>query len=370
MILFRLLAAAADHIRRRWPLALVAATAAALAAGGVVFLVGDSVSRNEDLVRSLRSPMVRTITFRAEDDTAEPLLPGVAVNDLAQLDGVEHAVAFSKVRSASVAGFEDPSVSVGFFTAVALRGGSPYQLVSGREPGPGEVIVSRFAAEQLRLTQTAAGAIQVGGEVVAVVGSYESSNLGGITDLLDRSVVAPASATSGGFFSLVVVVREPADVATVVDSARLLLARHSTATYTVDFDENAIAVEALVARTGNSNVQSTALGIVLVGALVEMLVAFLNALLQRREIARRRALGYTRGQVLGTLVIEGTLLSIAGGLVGMAVALAALVANGEAVQLGQSLSTVALITVIGAVATVPGGALGAFQDPARILRVP
>lgn len=370
MILLRLVAVAVDHARRRWPLALVAAATASLAAGGVVYLIGDSAFRNEALVRSLRSPTVRSITIRANGDKPELLLPGAAVRNLAQLSGVERAVAFSKVRSATVVGFGDSDVSVGYFAMVTLRGDDPFQLLGGRSPRAEEVVASRSAAAQLRLTQPSAGAVRVGDEILPVVGSYDASGLGGITELLDHSVFTPAPADAAAYFSLVLLVREPSDVPVVVEAARLLLGPQGVESYTVDFDDRGAATEALVAQAGNSSVRSTAVGIVLVCALIEMIVAFLNALLQRREIARRRALGYSRGQVLGTLLLEGTIVAALGGLGGMAAAMAILSGRGQPVQLGQPLATVAFVTLIAAVSTLPGGALGAFQDPAQILRVP
>lgn len=370
MILFRLLTTSVDHARRRWPLSLAAALSAALVAGGVVYLVGDSASRNENLVRSLRSPDARSIVFRAKAESPDLLLPGPALHALAELDGVELAVAFSKVTSATVAGFDDTDVAVGFFSAVSLRGGDPFRLTSGRQPQVGEVVASEFAMKELRLTNSTVGAVQIGNETLPIVGSYDPLNRGKITELLERSVLTPANADSAGFFTLAMIVRQPADVPAVVEAGRVLLGQQGPGSFTVEYDESAAGVEELVANAGNSSVRSTALGIVLVGALIEMVIAFLNALLQRREIARRRALGYTRGQVLGTLLLEGTMLSAVGAFGGACVAALVLVNGGGSVDLNQSLSSVALITLIGAVATVPAGALGAFQDPAQILRVP
>lgn len=369
MILWRLLNVALGHSRRRLALTCVTAITAGLVAGGVVYLVNDAAFRSEELVRSLGTPAARSITLRAKDDASDRLLPSVAVQSLAQLDGVERAVAFSKVRSATVAGFDDAKVSVGFLSVVALRGGDPFRLVSGQEPNEGEVIASESAASQLRLTHSV-GAVRVGRDELPLVGIYDPSNLGGITQLIDGAVITPSTPEADGYFSLVMIARQPSDVAVVVESSRLLLADLGPANFTIDFDQSASSVEALVAKAGNSNVRSTALGIVVVGAFIEMVIAFLNALLQRREIARRRALGYTRGQVLGALMLEGTFISCVGSLVGVASAAIILVATGETVLVGQMLSTAAFVTLIGAAATLPGGALGAYQDPAQILRVP
>jgi len=371
--LVRLFAVAIGHARRRLVLSAAAALVAALAAGGVVYLIGDSVQRSNQLLTDLNSPDVRSITIRANSDqTARDLLPARTVADIAALPGVERAVGLSKVNSATSSVVNDPAVTVGYFIGATLTGDPPYRLTAGREPRPGEAIVSTTAADRLRLGTPTAGQIRVDNNLVATVGIYRAPDLGAITDLLDTSVLSPQTNYDAGYFLAVIIVRQPSDVTVVVDATAQLLNQFGNNHYTIQYDERAATVEQLVSKAGRSGVRSTAIAILAISALIEAAIAFLNATLQRREIARRRALGFTRAMVFGTLMIEGGLIATVGAAIGATVATLtlSLTTQPNNTDLSQPLATGALIALIALAATIPGGALAAYQDPARILRVP
>ena len=197
-------------------------------------------------------------------------------------------------------------------------------------------------------------------------------DLGAITDLLDTSVLSPQTNYDAGYFLAVIIVRQPSDVTVVVDATARLLNQFGNDHYTIQYDERAATVEQLVSKAGRSGVRSTAIAILAISALIEAAIAFLNATLQRREIARRRALGFTRAMVFGTLMIEGGLIATVGAAIGATVATLtlSLTTQPNNTDLSQPLATGALIALIALAATIPGGALAAYQDPARILRVP
>ena len=367
----RLVAVALGHARRRLVLSLAAILVAGVAAGAVVYLIGDSTQRSNNLLSALNSPDVRSVTIRASSDNREQdLLPARTVRNIAMLPGVERALGLSKVRSATTPTVNDNNVAVGYFVGTTLHGNPPYQLTSGQSPKFGEAIASEAAAQRLRLNTPTAGQTRVEGDLIPIVGTYDAPDLGTITELLNTSVLSPAEDNPAGYYLLVLIVQHPADVLTVVNATGLLLREFGTTRYTVEYDDRAAAVESLVSAAGRSGVRSTAIAIVGVGALIEAAVAFINAVLQRREIARRRALGFTRTMVFSTLVIEGGVLSGIGAAVGSLTATLILTRNNAGFNLTQPLATASFVAFIGILATLPGGALAALQDPARILRVP
>lgn len=371
MTTLRLIAVALGHARRRIVLSLASFLIAALAAGAVVYLIGDSTQRSNQLLDSLNSPDIRSITLRANSDNLdEDLLPASTVRNIAMLPGVERALGLSKVQSATTANVADDNVSVGYFVGTPLNGETPFQLVSGRVAQPGEAIASESAADQLQLNVPTASQVRVRDALVPVVGTFTAPDLGAITNLLNTSVFSPAAIDVNGYFVLVLIVRQPSDVVAVVEAARILLTEFGVNRYTSEYDPRAAEVESLVAEAGRSRARSTALAIVALAGLIEAAVAFMNAVLQRREIARRRALGFTRGMVLGALVFEGAVLSGVGAAVGSLTAAIVLAGNEQGLVFAQPIATAGLVGLIGIIAAMPGGALGAFQDPARILRVP
>ncbi|MFA5774704.1 MAG: hypothetical protein WC864_04920 [Ilumatobacteraceae bacterium] len=371
MTTWRLVAVALGHARRRIVLSLASFLIAALAAGAVVYLIGDSSQRSNQLLDTLNSPEVRSITLRANSDTLNgDLLPENIVRNIAMLPGVEQALGLSKVQSASVANVTDDDASVGYFVGAFLNGETRYQLTSGRHPQFGEAVASENAVDRLRLTVPSASQILVRDALVPVVGTFTASSLGAITNLLNTSVFSPAIEDQNGYFILVLIVRQPSDVVAVVEAARILLTEFGVSRYTSEYDPRAAEVELLVAKAGRSGARSTALAIVALAGLIEAAVAFMNAVLQRREIARRRALGFTRGMVFGVLVIEGAALSGVGAAIGSLTATIVLASNKHSLVFGQPIAAACFMALIGVIAALPGGALGAFQDPARILRVP
>jgi ABC-type antimicrobial peptide transport system permease subunit len=93
-------------------------------------------------------------------------------------------------------------------------------------------------------------------------------------------------------------------------------------------------------------------------------------LLQRRENARRRALGFTRTEIVALGIIETALLSTIGATVGISAASARLYRFGTITKPAQVFATFGFLTLLAMLAAIPGSANAALQDPARILRVP
>lgn len=361
----KLFVLAVQHIRRRVAMSIAAIVLSAVMAAGVVTLIGDATQRANTLLQSLRDSKARSVVLRTSNP--DKPVPNGTARALASLPGVELAIAFPPAESVSAPGLYDPNASIGYVTVDTLAGELPLRLTSGREPRFNEVMVSRGAAIALRMTQPlATGVVTVNG-VVPIVGTFTLGDAGAISDLLTNTAIGPNRPDSD-YSTMVFLAREPADVATITSAVNQLIA--DRAGMTLDYEPRAAAIERTVANAGRNNVASLALSIVLVGAIIQVASALLNAILQRRENARRRALGYTRRDVVMLGAIEATMLSVVGASLGTGAASLRYVATNVAVQPGQLFATIALLGLLAPIAAIPGATTAAFHDPARILRVP
>lgn len=370
MIALRVLAIALGHSRRRPGLTAAALLAAAVAAGGLSYIVGDASSRNERLLEGLRTPLARSILIRAASTASpEDLLNARDVQTLASMPGIEHAVGLSAVESATNAAIPGATTSIGFFDITVLSGANPYRLVAGRVPRDGEVIISEPGAGALAATIPLASGLAVGHRVLPVVGVYQTLDEGRLTQLLSSSSIATSSANIKAYALVALVVRQPSDLAAIIRTLPVIFSDRVPSDYNAEFDPRLKDIEETISLAGRQSIRSTALAITAFGAVIEAVVTAVNALTQRREIARRRALGATRSAILSVLVVESAVLSTIGATIGAASAVAVLAVRHEQIALGLPFSAAIFVAIAATAAAVPGGLFGAFQDPATILRV-
>jgi hypothetical protein len=361
----RLTRLALEHAFRRKAMSLAAIAVSAVAAAAVVTLTGDSANQATSLLRSLRDPKSRSLVIRSTSQS-KPIARGI-VRSMASLPGVELAVAFPSAISVTAPGLRDPNASVGLIRLETLRGNQPIEIASGRLPLAREVIVSSGAVGALRITSPLATGIALNDERQPIVGTYSVGDLGAISELLANAVVGPPEPTDS-YTTVAILAREPSDVATIVSAANMLLPDRTG--LTVDYEPRAAEIQRTVASSGRRNLAAVALTIVVVAALIQLASALLNAVLLRRENARRRALGFTRREIILLGATEAALLSMLGALVGVALAWGRLASMNAPVAPSQVAATVGLLIALAILAALPGAAAAALQDPARILRVP
>jgi hypothetical protein len=362
--MIRLLDLAASHAWRRKVLSLVAVMIPAIMAAGIVAIVGDSAGRSQRLLETLRDPVSRSITLTATKDVP---IPAPISRELASMPGVEQAAALPPVVSVTATALFDPNVSVGYGELTVLSGLSPLHLTSGRQPQSGEAVASSNAIELLRMTQPLAASVDVNGDQVPIVGTFTADAAGAVADLARRSIIASARPNTD-FRIVAIVAREPADVTIIVAAANLLLPDHTK--FALNYEPRAANLQKSIAQSGANNLISLTRLIVLIGASVQLASSMLNAILQRRENARRRALGFTRSEIVAITAIEAAVLTLIGATLGATAGVAWLHAQRNPTNFAQAAATVGLLALVGLAAAGPGGATAAFQDPARILRVP
>jgi hypothetical protein len=116
--------------------------------------------------------------------------------------------------------------------------------------------------------------------------------------------------------------------------------------------------------------RSSARAMLAAAAGVVAFLSFALAAAQRRDVARRRALGAARSTIVGLLTLSASLSAASGVLLGTSVALIVLHQRASSPDATFVCATGVLCMFVAAVASVPGAMLGAVTEPARILRVP
>lgn len=91
---------------------------------------------------------------------------------------------------------------------------------------------------------------------------------------------------------------------------------------------------------------------------------------QRRDNARRRALGVQRGALVAVLVAGSSLQVLVGALVGAGLTATVLLVRHQHVDVWQALGVVVLAPIAALSGAIPAAILGTRHDPAAILRVP
>jgi putative ABC transport system permease protein len=371
MIAWRILLLAIGHATRRIGLTAAAVLASLVAAGGLTYIVGDATNQNTQLLQQLRTPLARSILVRSTS-TTDPasFLAARDVRTLASLPGVEHAIGLTPVRSAANAAIPGADNPIGFFEIDTLTGPPPFALTAGRLPHTGEALLSIPGAQRLRASIPLATGILVDQHVLGVVGTYTTPDNGRLTDLLSASALTIAPPDTSSYALVALVVREPSDIATVVHALPVIFSDRLPTDYNVEYDPRLADIQATVASAGRRSIRSTALALTAIGAAIQAVVTAINALTQRREIARRRALGATRSQVLGTLVTESAILSTIGAALGSLIAAIVLASRHADLTIALPVAAATFVAITATFAAIPGGLFGAFQDPATILRVP
>lgn len=362
--MMRLLRLAAQHATRRRAMSLTAMLTSLIMAAAIVALTGDATARGNDLLQSLRDPEARSIVIRTSGPDVR-LSRGVA-EAIARLPGVDRAVALFDVSSVTSPALHDPGTSAAMASVDVLRGSDPFRLVRGRLPTGTEVIVPEHTVEILRMVEPLASVITGDRHAFAVVGVFAVEPLGAIDDTLSNTAVSVSTETEG-YSVLAMLAREPADVATVLTAVRLLLPRGDT--ITVDYEARAAELERSIAAAGRDNLAALAIAIVLVGACIQLAQVVLASLLQRREHARRRALGFPRIEIVAITVIEAMLLSAIGTGFGTSLAIWRLAAAGAPIGVAQCAATIGLLALTSLLASLPGAFAAGWQDPARLLRI-
>lgn len=230
------------------------------------------------------------------------------------------------------------------------------------------VWASPTALDALGMPDGVGGAITGEGQDFAVVGALSAPDY---LTFLEPLATAPQDQDTGTVSVLVVVAERPDLVAPVSEALLSVLAVEDPTRIALTTSENFAELRSLVeGQLGTFGRNLVAL----IFGLTAVLVAAIHyglVMLRRKDFGRRRALGATRGLIIGLLLTQTALLALLGATLGSTAAAIALVAAGDPLPGPQYFAAVAVLAVgVGITAAVLPAVAAARRDPLTELRVP
>lgn len=331
----------------------------------VMLTTGRTVGAEQQVLGSIDSAGTRSIIVRA--DTAAGITSDV-LDRTARIEGIQWAGAFSSAVDATNAQVLDGTrVPVRYLYTENL---GPLG-VPAESAVPGDLAwASKTALEQLGLPERAGGITLTNGAQYGVAGSLE------VPDFLsgfEPAVFVPQPEATGTepVNILVVVAATPELVAPVSDAVRSVLAPDDASKVTIETSEVLAQLRGMIQQQLGSFSRGLVLALLgLTGGLVAVLLYGL-VMLRRKDFGRRRALGATRGLIVGLLLVQTGLLAVIGAGVGTAASLVVLVASGDPLPGVPFTSALAVLTLSTAlVAAAIPAVIASRREPIRELRVP
>lgn len=329
----------------------------------VVLTTGRTVGAEQAVLGSIDAEGTRSIIIRAEP--AAGLDPTV-LSRINRIDGVQWVGAFGQATDVTNAAFSGA-------TRVPVRavwGDDFDQLGLPDIPAvpDSSVWASGTALEVLGMPDAVGGAVTGDGDDYAIVGPLTTPDY---LRFLEPLAVAPQSGDTGQVVVLVVLAATPELVAPVSDAALSVLAVDDLTLITLSTSENFAELRALV--EGQLGTFGRSL-IVLIFGLTAILVAVILyglVMLRRKDFGRRRALGASRGLIIGLLLTQTGILALIGAIIGSTTAGIALATTGDPLPGGQYFIAVSVLAAaVGITAALLPAIAAARRDPLKELRVP
>ena len=331
----------------------------------VMLTTGRTVGAEQEVLGTIDSVGTRTIVVRAEADAG---LTASVMERVSRIDGIEWAGGFSTAVDATNAALPDGTrvpVRLAFGTHFERLGIPEHIVDAGRS-----AYASDAALRQLGLPD-GAGAVELDSDVTyGVVGRIDSPEF---LDRFEPLVLVPQPESDGTeqLDVLVVVARDPALVAPVDDAVRSMLAVDDASKVTVETSEGLAQLRSVIEGQLGSFSRGLVLVILAITGVLVAIVLFSLVMLRRRDFGRRRALGATRGLIVGLLVAQTTLLAAAGAVVGAAASTAVLLASGDPLPGAAYFTAIGVLALATAVvaALIPA-VVASHREPIKELRVP
>lgn len=330
----------------------------------VVLTAGRSEGVQRQVLASIDAVGTRSIVVRAEPEAG---VDSQVITRLAAVEGIEWAGAFGPASDSRNAAFEGG-------TPVATR--ALYTLDSSVLEIPSELPIRGPLAFATPRALDVLGLPDRIGTVtttrlgdLAVVGHVKLPDYLGF---LEPHLFVPAEPGVVGPVALVVVVTtSPALVGAVTDVLSQAVAASDPSTVAITTSEAYASLRALI--EGELGGFSRALLAVTCGVLA-ILVAALGyglVMIQRKNYGRRRALGATRGFIVGLVLVRAVIAGLAGGALGCGVAWIALSMSKDPTPDPPFLVAVGVLAVLtGAAGSLMPAFVASRRDPLTELRVP
>lgn len=292
------------------------------------------------------------------------LLTPTIVDSIASVDAVERAVGLTTaqdVRNGHLAqgGEQVPAWGVvGDVTAVSTR-------VSGRDPMPGEALVSQQAMAALGLDGPAGYVVQ-GNQEHPIVGTFTAREP--FTEL-DAGVLVVASPQTTAR-NLHVIARSTPAVATVQQLTLRIIAAPGPEDLSVQSATSLAALQGDIADDLGLFGRQLLVLVLGAGAVLTAVVVLADVLLRRADLGRRRALGATRRGLIALVMLRALIAAVVGVSLGTAASLAVLNTWEVAVPASFAAGTVTLTLLAAVTASLGPATIAATRDPVSVLRTP
>lgn len=243
-------------------------------------------------------------------------------------------------------------------------------LDSGRLPGPGEALISSTALKKLGLQQPAGSASLADATMpldYAIVGSFTPREP--FTDLGQGLIFgAPSGSTAT---HLHIVLKDASQAANAQRAVVGLFGQLPDAeSITIRSPLQLAQLHDEVVGDLGSFGRSLLYGALGIGALLVGIVVFADILVRRKDLGRRRALGATRANIIGLMLLRTLIPAIFGGFLGMGLGMGIAAKAGSLPPLDFCLGIVVLALVAAGASTLVPATFAAHSDPVKVLRTP
>jgi putative ABC transport system permease protein len=331
----------------------------------VLLTTGRTVGAEQVVLGSIDSAGTRAIIVRADSDAG---LDSTVLERLANIDGIQWVAGFgqaSDVTNAAISGATKVPARLAYGSHLEALGIDIDRAIPGRTAW-----ASDTALTQLGMPEGVGAITNSEGLDVAVAGTMQVPDW---LVFLEPVVLVPQPEDSqpAPVGVLVVIADRPELVAVVAETVRSVLDVDDPSKVTVTTSEALAKLRAIIQGQLGSFGRGLVLLILGISSLLVgvILTAFVS--LRRKDFGRRRALGASRGLIVGLLLTQTLVLAAIGSVIGTLAAVAVLTATGDPYP---SVAFMGAIAVLGNLASLLAAfipaILAARRDPIRELRVP
>lgn len=331
----------------------------------VMLTTGRTVGAEQEVLSSIDSAGTRSIVVRAETGAG---VTSDVMDRISGIEGVEWAAAFSSAVDAT-----NTAVPDGTRVPVRYAYGPHLETlgIPASNPLPGQLAyASATALEQLGLPDVVGGVTLTSGLDYGMAGRLE------VPDFLaafEPVVLVPQPEPTGAepVNVLVVIASRPDLVSPVSDAVLSVLAADDPTKITVQTSEALAQLRALVQGQLGTFSRGLVLIMLAITGLLVAVILYGLVMMRRKDFGRRRALGATRGLIIGLLLTQTVLLALVGVVVGAGVAVIVLLAAGDPLPGAGFFASVGVLALATAtVAAVIPAIVASRREPIRELRVP
>jgi putative ABC transport system permease protein len=327
----------------------------------VLTTAGFSIEGQAAVLRRLDEAGTRIVTVVST--TGEGVMPLEAVDRIGRLAGVSWVVGLGPVfdvRARAPAGQPTP-----LRTFRAVRAPISLSRLGASEPVPGTAYVSPTSARRLGLAG-AYGTLDPGS--LEVTGWFR---VGNPLSALDAFVLVPASDPTLRLERIIVAAEDVGWVDPIVAAIPSLLGAEAAGGVTVEESEILRTARAAIRDELVGRDRSLVIAILVVATVLGAVVVFATTLGARRDFGRRRALGATRGQLVGIVVLATLWPTLIGVIAGTSFGTIYLGSRlGRLPDPAFPIAVAILATLCLAGSSMGPAVAAATRDPVRVLRIP